>query len=636
MDSNSKRIYKAGDDVNGKYEIAEFIGAGTYGQVYRCKDTAIGRDVAIKFLTTNRHETDFSRFKHEADAIARIGHPNVITLFDFNETPSGTPFIVMEHMQGETLRAYIDEKSLTVNESVSIMKSILEGLKAAHKHEIVHRDLKPSNVFLRTIDGDDRPQVTLFDFGLAKRLNASSGNQLTSENTIIGTPHFCSPEQTRGENVTEVSDIWACGIILYRLLTGKLPFKATSASEVYTCIQRDNPPDMQRLRPDVPGWIIDVVLRCLSKDPEDRYQNAEELIEALETERAVGKKGQLGARRLQYRVILPASLGIILTVTAVAFVLNSLQKPKVSDQERDENAFVRSPQIQIQSNEKGASENGKDGSAVLNSDLGEPQKKTEFESGCRNSPTGKGGSMCLIPEGHFQMGCDVNKGQKCSGDEHPIRKIFLDAFLLDKSEVTVSEYIECMRASKRGCTPPENNNAECNFGEKGNKRTHPVNCVSWKQAKRYCQWAGKRLPTEAEWEKAARGTDRERYPWPGTDMTCEHALYRECKGQGTSPICKRRRGDSTFGVCDMMGNVEEWVEDRHDPAGYNNRDLTNPKGPSRGDKRVTRGGSWFSNRESLSVTDRKPYWPHEPTAEIGFRCAMDLEQKARGNLRSDI
>ena len=178
---------------------------------------------------------------------------------------------------------------------------------------------------------------------------------------------------------------------------------------------------------------------------------------------------------------------------------------------------------------------------------------------CGPSPTGKGGDMCDVPAGPFMMGCNSAVDTECASSEYPYHSVTVPGFKIDKYEVTASEYKACVTAS--GCTAA-NTDSGCNYNVSG-KESHPINCVDWAQAKAYCTWAGKRLPTEAEWEKAARGTDGRKYPWGNDALDCDHAVHSAngCSNSSTAPVGSKPAGVSPYGAEDMVGNVWEWVED---------------------------------------------------------------------------
>ena len=238
--------------------------------------------------------------------------------------------------------------------------------------------------------------------------------------------------------------------------------------------------------------------------------------------------------------------------------------------------------------------------------------------------------MVLIPAGEFMMGCNSKKDSSCDGDESPYHEVYLDAYYIDVHEVTLAEYAKCVKAGK--CEKPGDKSdwEYCNWGY-SDRDDHPVNCVNWNQAKAYCEWAGKkRLPTEAEWEKAARGTDGRIWPWGNSEASCEYAVMSDggdgCGKDGTWPVCSKLKGNSPYGLCDMAGNVWEWVSDWYGGNYYSDSPGRNPQGPSSGSARVLRGGSWFSGfPEFLRASYRSWFDPVFRWFYVGFRCVVSSQ-----------
>lgn len=237
--------------------------------------------------------------------------------------------------------------------------------------------------------------------------------------------------------------------------------------------------------------------------------------------------------------------------------------------------------------------------------------------------------MILIPAGSFQMGCDSsNPAETCDyNDELPLHTVNLSAYSIDKYEVTNARYTACVDAG--GCSAPQSANSRPRAPYYGTiaYADYPVINVTWHQARAYCAWAGKRLPTEAEWEKAARGsTDTRMYSWGNTAPDCGKANYYDnvngtgyCVGD-TSRVDSYPSGASPYGVMDMAGNVSEWVNDRYSASYYNVSPETDPQGPATGNFRVMRGGSWTSYDYGVRSTIRVPYNPDSWLNVQGFRC----------------
>jgi Tol biopolymer transport system component/predicted Ser/Thr protein kinase len=252
-----------------QYSILEKLGEGGMGVVYKALDTKLDRPVALKFLPSGLHpsEQDRARFMQEAKAAAAMNHPNVCSVLDIQEH-KGQMFIVMEFVDGQTLRARIS--SLGLKQAVDIGIQVAEGLAAAHEKGIVHRDIKPENIMVRK-DGI----AQIMDFGLAKlRSGDNALSRLTKQGSTVGTAGYMSPEQVQGQETDHRSDIFALGVLLYEMITGQLPFKGVHETAVaYEIVNVDAPP-MSAVRPEIDPALDAVVLECLEKDPKERTQSA--------------------------------------------------------------------------------------------------------------------------------------------------------------------------------------------------------------------------------------------------------------------------------------------------------------------------------------------------------------------------
>ncbi|MCR4696261.1 MAG: Stk1 family PASTA domain-containing Ser/Thr kinase [Lachnospiraceae bacterium] len=266
-------MVKIGMIIGSRYEIQELIGTGGMSDVYRAKDNKLNRNVAVKVLKQEFAENrDFvSKFRREAEAAANLMHPNIVTVYDVGED-SGISYIVMELVDGYTLKQYIEKKSrLTITECISIAIPIASGIEAAHNKGIIHRDIKPQNVI---ISKDGKVKVT--DFGIAK---TTTSNTISSN--VMGSVHYTSPEQARGGFSDEKSDIYSLGITLFEMVTGRVPFNGdTTVAIAIKHIQEDMPSPKTYVE-DLPISIEQIILKCTQKSPDRRYQKMSEVIEDL-------------------------------------------------------------------------------------------------------------------------------------------------------------------------------------------------------------------------------------------------------------------------------------------------------------------------------------------------------------------
>ena len=255
------------------YRIVSKLGQGGMGEVYLAEDTRLGRKVALKFLAPEltRDRESLIRFRNEARAAADLSHPNIATIHDIGEV-DGKPFLVLEYLEGQTLRERSAEGPLPIDDILRIGKALAAGLAEAHAHGIVHRDIKSANIILT-----NKAEVKILDFGLAHRDDAT---QITREGTTLGTIGYMSPEQAKGKTADERSDIWGLGIVLYECLTGRLPFTGAGAA-VFEQIKTSAATPPTSVRTGVPMELEHAVLRCLEKDPELRFQHADDLLASL-------------------------------------------------------------------------------------------------------------------------------------------------------------------------------------------------------------------------------------------------------------------------------------------------------------------------------------------------------------------
>ncbi|MDQ3778348.1 MAG: protein kinase, partial [Actinomycetota bacterium] len=258
---------------DGRYRILRKLGTGGMANVYLAEDEELGRRVAIKILN-DRHASDdqfVERFRREAKNAAGLSHPNIVSIYDRGEA-EGTYYIAMEYLEGRSLKdRIVAEGPLPTSAAIECTRQILRAVGFAHRRGIVHRDIKPHNVLLAQDGSERRFKVT--DFGISR----TAASQMTEAGSIVGTAQYLSPEQARGAPVDQRSDVYSVGIVLYELLTGKLPFTGETPLEIAMKHLSEVPKSPSSLRPEISPDLDMIVLRALAKDPEDRFQSAEEM-----------------------------------------------------------------------------------------------------------------------------------------------------------------------------------------------------------------------------------------------------------------------------------------------------------------------------------------------------------------------
>jgi eukaryotic-like serine/threonine-protein kinase len=270
------RVLKPGAVIAGKYRVIEELGRGGMGIVYKAEDTRLKRTVALKFLPPElTHIPEIKdRFMREAQAAAALDHPNICTVYEFDQAEDKA-FISMAYIEGQSLRKRIDSGPVELEEALRIATQVAEGLQEAHKRGVVHRDIKSANIMI-----DARGQAKVMDFGLARVAGATL---VTREGTTMGTVTYMSPEQAQGKEVDHRTDIWSFGVVLYEMLTGELPFKGEHEQAIIHSILKEKPKPIKDLKADIPASIEQVVFRALEKDPDKRYQQIEDLLDDLKS-----------------------------------------------------------------------------------------------------------------------------------------------------------------------------------------------------------------------------------------------------------------------------------------------------------------------------------------------------------------
>ncbi|MBX7223031.1 MAG: SUMF1/EgtB/PvdO family nonheme iron enzyme [Blastocatellia bacterium] len=667
---------EAGFILDDKYQLEQVIGQGGMGQVYRATHIHIGTPVAVKILKPDLVSDPVlvERFRREARAAAQMRHPNAVLVTDFGvERTSGTVYLVMEYLEGVSLKAKIEQaKRLTLEESLLILGQICGALQVAHDKGIVHRDIKPDNIFLaRTESGQQ--VVKVLDFGIAKlKKNLHEDTTgLTQTGAVIGTPWYMSPEQCRTESLDARSDIYSLGITAYQMLTGTIPFRGPGFSKILMQHCHESPTPLRRFVPDLPSAVETVILRALEKKPAKRPQNATEFFESLQKaalktgnlplresgEKVVDEKSRNGSSHTPAKTMPAQGAGYrpALAGTPTGGAPAAKEEEFVSSDESPTGAFdasqiptVPPPDTPLQAMSQKTLVSS--GMTVTHTPVSatpvsmpaipeKPQNRLKLflvigltllvlggvtawllptlrlggggkpEQPTQTTPQTPPG-MVWVPGGTLTMG--NNQAQDLA--EKPEHEVPINPFFMDIHEVTNEDFLKFVQAKKYPA-PPHWKNGLVPPGED----KFPVTNVRWEDAQAFALWAGKRLPTEEEWEWAARGDRRQTYPW-GNDFTPTQANVLETQKNHLMPVGSFPSGASFCGAMDLIGNAAEWTVSDYAPyPGSQAKPVAGQK--------IIRGGGFQTEHKKATSTKRFLDVPGTRDITLGFRCVQDLPAK---------
>ena len=321
----------------GRYEVVSLLGAGGMGEVYHARDTELERDVAVKVLpdAASGDPAWLERFRREARALSRLSHPNILEIFDAG-SDDGIRYVVTELLEGRTLRDHLEHGRLPIRKAVAIADAISRGLGAAHAQGVVHRDVKPENVLL-TLDG----RVKVLDFGIASlhepdpaAIDVTEAQTVTSAGTLLGTIGYMAPEQVRGETADARSDVFAVGCVLYEMLTGRRAFERATPAATLAAIMHEEPEPPGALVPDLPSSLARVVMRCLEKEPGERFQSAADVAFALRAAEGsrghptIDRRGRWLTRRFAAAAVLGAAVVVAAGLTWRHFAIGAPPLPE--------------------------------------------------------------------------------------------------------------------------------------------------------------------------------------------------------------------------------------------------------------------------------------------------------------------
>lgn len=642
------------------FELLEELGRGGYGIVYKAHDQALNRIVAVKVLhpLLLMDEDLISKFKTEAQIAAKLEHPNLVQIFEFAEN-DGRAYFVMSYMSGGSLKSLlIKNGGLPIDRALDILEEIGKGLSYAHSLNIVHRDLKPGNILF-----DDKGIGHVSDLGLAKIIQTDGSISMSGPGVIGGTPSYMAPEVWRGKEASPATDVYSLACIFVEMISGRPLFTGNSIPEIM--LKHFEP---VKLPPQLPPEWKEILNKAIEKDSEDRYQKVDDFVSdlrktqvnllsnsadekpVLQSEALVNENSKInytsqnikkqnqtqdsGNRNEDNFISIPKSKSgffyLIFSLLSISAMYGFYQlgrnasRPIPPDSPSRVSQIITSP-----TNVPGLSTVTESPVPTETLNPTETASPTETTSPAETSVPVLGSSkirakdgaeMLYIPEGKFEMGSD--SGQE---DEKPVRNIFLDGYWIDKYEVTNGLYQKCV--SEGVCKEPSqfDSNTRVSYYSNPVYNNYPVIFVDWNQANTYCQWAGGALPTEAQWEKAARGTNGGEYPWGNARPNRPFGSFVDPNMRDTSEVGLYPDGASFYGTMDMAGNVWEWVGDWY-KAYYDPDETENPQGPENGEYRIRRGGAWYSGSIYLRSAYRYNYaYPNEVDRGTGFRCVVPGE-----------
>ncbi len=629
-----------GKTLDEQYKIEDLLGVGGMGIVYQANHTLLQRKVAIKIMSPKIMDDNVYKqlFIREGRIATKFIHPNSVNVYDLRESSDGLIYLVLEYVQGQPLDQVLKTgKIFSPKEACKLLAPIASALDTAHLAGIVHRDLKPSNIMVGY--NDDFSTTKLLDLGIAKitQQAATSELSITAMHFVLGTPYYMSPEQwEKRSDIDGRADIYSLAIIFYQIIAGKRPFEATTLESLIYQHANEMPKPLNEIMESVPELFSQVVAQAMAKDRNKRPTSCQEFISKLQralekqqlnqqvnknlpltlpiTEEVIGKlytnkiSNTRETNNKTFVSIITISTIAIILITAGLFFVNTLIINKTKDILEPIAYKPLVPNTLLESKDKFTT-------AKVNKEGEIIETKTK-EIGSFVIGLGDKVTMLSIPAGEFSMGESVGY-ENYSEITQPVHQVKIKAFFISKFEITQKQWQAVALLPKV--------NIELNpIPSEFEGENLPIENVSWQECQEFCARLSKktgknyRLPTEAEWEYAARAGTNEAFVF-GEAMNLDFANYN---GQQTTNVGNYKYANE-FGLLDVHGNVWEWCQDSwHE----NYKDAPQNESVWQVSEddflKVIRGGSWTTNNIDCRLASRSTRILDTRRNDLGFRLAL--------------
>ena len=671
-----------GQDV-GRYHIIEQLGQGGMATVYRAYDTRLEREVALKFIRREEIgpaylDQLFKRFEREAKSLAQLSHPNIVKVYDYGEF-EGVPYLVMEYLPGGTLKQRMGQP-IPAADAARLLLPVARALAYAHRENLIHRDVKPANILItrsgepmltdfgiaKILSGEGSvtltgtgvglgtpdymapeqwtnqvvPQTDIYALGIVFYEMVTGHRPFTADTPAAVLLKQMQDALPRPRSfVTNLPD--EAEQLLYKALAkdpkdryATMDLMAAALDHLVrsTEAKADTQPELKPPAPDAtrvaakaPEPVPAAPPRPASPPPAaprpivapavEPSPAASTVVDAEATVLVPAAPAAPTIQPVKVPVWIWVTVGLVVVAIVVLGVGGALVLPGLLPKgQPTATAVPTSAPVATQP-----------AASPIPAELGVGSTRVADKDGM---------PQVYVPASPFTMGSNTG-----ANDEQPQRTVYLDAYWMDQTDVTNAMFVKFISASGYQTDAQTEGTGFVHVNDqwvsiKGanwlhpqgpdsdvkNRGSHPVVQVSYNDARAYCQWAGRHLPTEAQWEKAARGRDGRMYPW-GNDMPVHSLLNFRDEIGSTTQVGLYPSGASPYGALDMAGNVWNWVLDWYGATYYADAPVRNPVGPLTGQQRLTRGGSWFDTAKEVRTTARYPLDPMSHGSNVGFRCA---------------